>query len=109
MTCEDALSRGLTSEKGRGKLSREEVIGHANDLERERPQAADDEKRSAARFISLGGPGPVQPTDCKEDHADKGLARVDDGPATELVGRERPEQDGEKIAAPFKGALMTYS
>jgi hypothetical protein len=46
---------------------------------------------------------PVQTANDEEDHADEGLARIDDNATTKFVSGEGPDRDSEEVAAAEKG------
>lgn len=113
--------RGLTAEDSGGEFCREEVIRHRHNLERESPEAANNQLRYklAKKFVlqsktardkwtdqrSAGGnitgrcSRPVKTAHDEEDYADKRLTTVDNNATAKPVCRKGPENDSQEVAA----------
>jgi hypothetical protein len=64
---------------------------------------------SASGSIAICCPCIIQPTHNKKDEAYERLAYIDDHTTTQIISRERPDQNGEQInAAEREERLASY-
>jgi hypothetical protein len=93
----------LTSKEGRGKLGREEVVGHNDNLNHEGPETRDDQQSCGSFTITVRRVRIVEATNNKEDHTDGRLTVVDDFATSESISTETPDYDSQQVDAAGKG------